>query len=136
MEAAASVIGIVTAGVAIGKRINTIVKAWKNAPQEILALANEVSDLNLVLRTAEEALTERDACPSEADKIISVVQRAKVAFDELDELSARYSRIIGLKNAKKGRFVWIKEKTVVKTLHERVKQIRTEVVSLVAIRTL
>jgi hypothetical protein len=136
MDFGASVIAIVTAGIAVGKRVNVVVKTLKHAPQELLALTNELSDLNLVLDTAKEALGGNDVSISVAERTAAIVSRTESAFAELDELLMQITNVLSSQSSARGRVLWLKEKRKVVALHERIKSIRGDVVSLVSIRTL
>ena len=86
----ASVIAVVGAADTIAKTISEV-KVLRDAPDELLALNNEVSDLTVILRNVESCVTGNDAergtvPPDTLQHMFTLVDRAKSRLLELDRL--------------------------------------------------
>ena len=62
LSIAASIIAVVGAAEGVGKTL-TKIRNIRNAPNEILALINEVSDLRVILNDLEGFITQNTARP-------------------------------------------------------------------------
>ena len=84
----ASIIAVIGAAESVGKAVNRI-RDITNAPDEVLALSNEISDLTVVLKDLEIYVTATDgaAIPLENLEHLSVlVKRAQSRLAQLEQV--------------------------------------------------
>ena len=130
----ASIIAVVGAAETIGKTISKG-KILRNAPDELLALNNEVSDLTVTLRNIEHCLptndTERSAVSQETLQHTStLIERAKHRLIDINQL-------IHYRLLKSGSFEgdfkvfrtrWMREKSEVERHRIALRDIRQNIV--------
>lgn len=93
----ASIIAVIGAAEAVGKILNQI-RDTSNAPDEILALSNDISDLTVVLRSVETYATTADSEVTFLDHLeyISVlVKRAQSKLTQLEQIVHRHLPELG-----------------------------------------
>jgi N-terminal domain on NACHT_NTPase and P-loop NTPases len=105
------------------------VKLLREAPKEIDALANEISDLELVIRAVDTALREREESATSRDGLAIVSKLLNRANEELLELGKiLHEGLIASKSSSEKttyrRFRWPREKERVEMLLKRLLQIR------------
>ena len=84
----ASIIAVIGAAESIGKAVNRI-RDMTNAPDEVLALSNEISDLTVVLKHVETYITAADCAviPLENLQHLSVLaKRAQSRLAQLEQI--------------------------------------------------
>jgi hypothetical protein len=59
--------GAADVGARVSKQLRKIVHRWRNAPSEIYAISNELSDLNVVLRSTGDALESIKTVPASTE---------------------------------------------------------------------
>jgi len=87
LSVAASIIAVVGAARSIGKAISKL-KILSDASGELYALHNEISDIQMVFRSASD-LIEIEGCripPTHAKDLITLSQRAKSKLLEIESL--------------------------------------------------
>lgn len=69
-SATASAVALLGAGVACARTLRTLIKDFRDAPLELIALSNEVNDLNAVLAEIEVAQVDGRSEVSKAQEDI------------------------------------------------------------------
>ena len=85
LSVVASIIALIGAAESIGKTLNRI-RDITNAPNEVLALSNEISDLTVVLKHVETYVTAADCAVISRDNLKHLSILAKRAQSRLDQL--------------------------------------------------
>ena len=91
LSLAASIIAVVTTAESIVKTVSKKIKLLRNAPNELLALNNEIADLAITLRNVSgyisSSSTSRAGLPHDVlQQMVSLVDRAKDRILQLDQL--------------------------------------------------
>ena len=134
LSIAASIIAVIGAAERVRKTL-TKIRNIRNAPSEVLALVNEVSDLRIILGDLEGYIrqnTARPQLPEEQLHHMSILlQRAKDRLLELDRLveyrlltpESRSDRI------RVSRREWAQSKDTVKRFRQSLRDIRFNIVA-------
>lgn len=85
----AGVAGIADVGIKVSRRLHKVASEWKNAPDEILALGREVSDLTVVMHNIQDACRSIQAAPSASPGLVAnlrtTTDRAGKLLNEIDD---------------------------------------------------
>ena len=90
-----SVLTLSQVSLSTAKSLYTLIKEWQHAPQELLQLSNEISDLNLVLSYMERICSEAEnpaadqssaVRPDLSQSLKTVIGQARYQIDKLDSL--------------------------------------------------
>ncbi|KAL8697163.1 MAG: hypothetical protein Q9201_007272 [Fulgogasparrea decipioides] len=85
VSVAASILTVLGAAATAGRALDHL-SSLKHAPDNLIALVNEVSDLRVVLHNVRDAVTERVKTSQECGNISFIVQRATQKLSELNRL--------------------------------------------------
>ena len=137
----ASIIAVLGAAEGVNKTLSKI-KSLRHAPNEVLALINEVSDLRLVLGEVERCVIRDASRPSspieQLQTMSTLVERAKNTLLELDQL-IQYRLLKATSRSaelKVSRREWAAAKPVIERFRQGLRDIRLNIVSqLVVINT-
>ena len=130
----ASIIAVLGAAEGVGKTLKRIKNIY-NAPTEVLALINEISDLRIILSDLQGYITQnttRPQLPSEQLRHMSVLlQRAKDRLLELDQL-VEYQLLKPESRSdhiRVSRREWAKAKETVGRFRQSLRDIRLDIVA-------
>ena len=130
----ASIIAVVGAAEGVTKTLAKI-KSIRNAPDELLALMNEVSDLKLVISDIQNHIViQRAQTPqTELQNISTLVKRAKDKLLELDQL-IQY-RLVKPESdqIKVSRREWLRAKAVIERFRQNLRDIRLNIITQMAV---
>ena len=87
-----SIIAVIGAAETVGKTLNRI-RDMTNAPDEILALSNEISDLTVVLKHVETYATAADRAvtsPEHLEHISVLAKRAQSRLSQLEQIMHKH----------------------------------------------
>ena len=128
----ASVIAVVGAAEGVGKTLNKI-RNFRDAPKELLALINDISDLRIVLGDLESHLTQNAPSIQEeqSEHISTLLNRAKEQLLQLDELvHYRLTRSDSTpQQVKISRQEWAKATSTIKKYRKRLQNTRLNIVA-------
>ncbi|KAK3370534.1 hypothetical protein B0H63DRAFT_317930 [Podospora didyma] len=106
----AGVAGIADVGMRVSRRVQSVAHEWKNAPDQILALGREVSDLAAIMRSVQDACRSVETAPSASTELVAnlrtnVDQAARLLAEidhDIQELASlpkrrRRSRWLGMR---------------------------------------
>ena len=130
MGIAAAAIGILNTGAKASVRLRQTFKTWINAPEELLALHNEVEDLRVVINqisiagTAVEAVSQQDATFTKA--LREQIDKAGVYLESLELLLDDISKI---KKYKK-RYRWVRQEGKVELRKGQFRNVRERIQAL------
>lgn len=125
-----SVVGILDTLARASKHLHEIISAWRNAPDELLALLNEVEDMRVVLdevqhtRKVVEALSEEDA--DFAKNLGSQIAATDRGVHVLEEILCQLSKLGGYRQ----RLKWIRKGGQIENVKVRLRKSREDVQSL------
>ena len=120
-------LAVTETGLKLGLAIGKLIQALQSAPDELLALSNEICDLRLTINGVRQTLTD-SAQPSEWPGVEPLLFQASIRFDEVDKIVSRlgqlgpYGTVWNLHTW--DRFLWQKEKRKVATLQKQLRAIR------------
>ncbi|KAM0234978.1 hypothetical protein ACHAP5_009882 [Fusarium lateritium] len=143
----ASILAVISAAGKASEGALFVIRAWKSAPDEMFAIVNETSDIQLVLQSATEALRElplinSNATPfgeNHAPRLSHLVTRARDVLQELTALfETRLLRIPSEDEANMIKFIrrrWLVERQNVQRLQTEIRSLRTNISALVSAMT-
>jgi hypothetical protein len=80
--------GVADVGIRASSRLRSAITTWKHAPDDILALSREISDVNAILFKTRDACEVLKTAPSVSDSFLAVleqnVEKAGVLLGEID----------------------------------------------------
>ena len=121
-------IAVTETGLKLGFAIGKLIQALQSAPDELLALSNEICDLRLVIDSVRKA-TADSAQPLEWPGVGPLLFQASIRFDEVDKLVKRLGQLGSYGTSWNlstwDRFLWQKEKRKVATLQKQLRGIRS-----------
>ena len=130
----ASIIAVVGAAEGVTKTLAKI-KSIRNAPDELLALINEVSDLKLIISDIQNHIViQRAQIPqTELQNISTLIKRAKDKLLELDQL-IQY-RLVKPESdqIKVSRREWLRAKAVIERFRQDLRDIRLNIITQMAV---
>ena len=130
----ASIIAVVGAAEGITKTLAKF-KSIRNAPDELLALINEVSDLNIILSNVQSYIIHNTQKPQisqeELQNISTLINRAKEKLLELDQL-IQYQLVKPESipdRLKVSRREWLRARGTIEKLRQSLRDIRLNIVT-------
>ena len=130
----ASIIAVVGAAEGVTKTLAKI-KSIRNAPDELLALINEVSDLRIILSDMQNYLTQNTQRPQisqeELQNISTLINRAKKKLLELDQL-IQYRLVKPESNShqiKVFRREWLRAKNTIEKFRQSLRDIKLNIMA-------
>ena len=130
----ASIIAVVGAAEGVTRTLSKI-KSLRKAPDELLALINEVSDLKIILRDVQSYIARNTQRPQisqeELDNISTLVNRAKDKLLELDKpIQYKLVKPESISDQiKVSRREWIKAKNTIEKFQQGLRDIRLNIVT-------
>ena len=132
----ASIIAVIGAVEVVAKTLKKI-SSIRNAPNELLALVNEISDFRIILSDVENHnVKNTESVPQQQLQHMSILlNRAKDQLLQLDELVQ--NRLIKpnstLANVKVSRLNWSKASGTIEEFRKRLKDVRMNLIALLAV---
>ena len=134
----ASIIAVVGAAEGVAKTLGKI-KTIRNAPDELLALINEVSDLKIILSDIQSYVIHNiqrpQISPEELRNISTLINRARDKLLELDQL-IQY-RLIKPDSVsdqiKVSRREWLRARSTIERFRQSLRDIRLNIVTQMVI---
>lgn len=122
----AAVIGVVDVGTRVAVQLLAIRHAWKKAPLEILALSNEVSDLNIVMHYTKGACESAKPASTNPDFIKVLDEHIRSAQLHLSEVTDILYPLLAMKELKR-KTKWLKMKARLMAKRNDLKMVRTRI---------
>lgn len=123
----AGVAGIADVGVRVSRRLQTVAKGWKNAPDEIPALSREVSDLTAVMHSIEDACRSVQIAPSASSGLVttlrSSIERAAGLLHDIDDAVQELASMSKLKQRSK----WLAVRSSLEQKRKRLHDLRVNI---------
>ncbi|KAF4449902.1 Ankyrin repeat-containing protein [Fusarium austroafricanum] len=111
-------------------RLDHVCSRWRNAPQELLELRNEVEDLRVVLDQVMEAKTTIETTSQhDAPLAASLNEQYRKANDQLAALEDIVNALSSIKNYKK-KYKWVRKEGKIETIKMRIRGVRESISSL------
>jgi hypothetical protein len=82
-EYVSAVLGLISFGLGVSNNIYKLIDALQDAPNELLALSNEVTDFQLILDKVKDTLRESER---HDDRIANLLDRCKTTMEDVDAL--------------------------------------------------
>lgn len=120
-------IAVSETGLKLGLAIGKIVQALQSAPDELLALSNEVCDLRLTINGVRQTIAASEI--QEWPGVEPLLFQASIRFDQVDKIVQKlgqlgpYGTIWNLNTW--DRLLWQKEKGKVITLQKQLRAVRS-----------
>ena len=135
-----SIVSVTQTGLEVAQFLTKLIKDIKSAPDELLALSNEVWNLKLVLDDVQEL--ERSSDESSARKLDSVkalVYQAQIKLARLSTMTIQWGRLSpwgdSFNMGRRDRFLWLKEKGRVMKLQSELRELRSNLAVAVGTQT-
>ncbi|MCJ1456758.1 hypothetical protein MMC28_007123 [Mycoblastus sanguinarius] len=124
-----SIIAVTASSLKVAQLLSKLIKELRGAPDELLALSNEVWNLKLVLDDVQEAeRSSNGPTLRKLDAINALVYQAQIKLDELSTMSTRWGRLSqwgdSFSMGRRGRLLWLKEKGRVIKLQSEPRELR------------
>ncbi|KAL8655910.1 MAG: hypothetical protein Q9210_000611 [Variospora velana] len=129
-EVLATILTVTAAGIGVGRLFHALVKSWKDAPVELAALVNEITDVNLVMDMAKEVLNGTQGSKVAVEKIIHLFERANLIFAELSDISSSLNKAVSADNSTRARASWFKNKSKIQLLHRKLREAKVDIMGL------
>ena len=135
-----SIIAVTQTGLSVAQALTKLIQSLRSAPDEFLALSNEVWKLKLVLDDVQE-LESSCNTPSahKLDAVHALVYQIRIKLDTLSTLTAHWGKrsqwgdsfSVGRRN----RFMWLKEKARLIKLQVELRELRSNLSTAVGTKT-
>ena len=131
-----SIVGLAETGVHVAKQVTILVKDLDDAPDQLLALSNELWNLVFVLDGFRELQSETTTSNgSNHPTLPTLLYQARVNLGRLNEMVSRWGRLSNYgdswQSGKRARFLWLKERKSVIQVHLELRELRESMVALV-----
>jgi hypothetical protein len=131
----ACVLGTLEIGTRLTTALNGVLRTWKTAPAEILAIHNEISDLNIVLNYTRNALPSKTQHGENAlrninfrEALLKEVDAAKEILDDIDNSISIFSAMQKIKR----RVYWLKHNGNIEAKKGQLRSIRIRINELLS----
>ena len=140
-EFVSAILGLAAIGASAGNSLYSLVDTIKDAPNEFLALSNEVTDFRLFLSKIEEAWEAGQLSVEEnksGDDIDPMLKRGGETLKEVETLVKEVARQKGKEgqNTRIRRIQWLRRSRKAKKLQEVLRVLRSSLSSLLVAETL
>lgn len=134
----ASLIAVVGAAATAAKQLENLRTTLRDASSALCSLTNEISDLRIVLRACETAVQELYANSSEHDPPTALADVAGL-FEKTTALLEELDKAVGscLKEgsddhgkAKVAKFKWLRQRRHVRTIQEKLRESKQDILVL------
>ena len=130
------IISVAEIGVHVSRKITTLVAELDDAPNELLALSNEIWCLQLVLDGLREFQNDPKGLNALYDQeILTLLCKTQITLGGLNKVATNWGRLSNYgdswKMGKRARFLWLKEKECVIREQLKLRELRANIVSLV-----
>ena len=135
-----SIIAVTQTGLTVAQALTKLIQGLRSAPDELLALSNEVWNLKLVLDDVQELESSHNV-PSahKLDAVHALVYQIRIKLDVLSSLIAQWGRLSQWGDAfsigRRDRFSWLKEKARFIKLQSELRELRSNLSTAVATKT-
>ncbi|KAK0512762.1 hypothetical protein JMJ35_004779 [Cladonia borealis] len=135
-----SIIAVTQTGLSVAQALTKLIQALRSAPDELLALSNEVWNLKLVLDDLQELESSHNA-PSahKLDVVHALVYQIRIKLDTLSSLTVQWGRLSQWGDSfsirRRDRFSWLKEKARFMKLQSELRELRSNLSTAVGTKT-
>ncbi len=135
-----SIIAVTQTGLSVAQALTQLIQGLRSAPDELLALSNEVWNLKLVLDDVQELESSHHA-PSahKVDAVNVLLYQIQIKLDLLSNLTAQWGRLTqwgdSFSIGRKDRFSWLKEKARFIKLQSELRELRSNLSTAVGTKT-
>ena len=131
MAEALGIISLCVEGIFVTKSLVKLINSLQAAPNELLALANEVSNLNFVLQDIRDTFQFRNEVNLRAGNFVPrLLAQASNKLEEVRTILSRWTRLSPHGDSwhigRRERFLWLKDRSHVIELQTSLKAIRAD----------
>ena len=131
MAEALGIISLCVEGISITRSLVKLIHSLQAAPNELLALANEVSNLNFILQDVRDTFQFRSTTNlDKGNSIPRLLSQASSKLEEVRTILSRWTRLSPHGDSwhigRRERFLWLKERSHVIELQSSLKVIRAD----------
>ena len=131
-----------TAG-SVARKLSQIIKNLREAPNEVLALSNELWNLQIILedwRGIQQDLVGRlPESTSKKDVGGALLFQARIKLDELNNLVRQWGKLSQYGDSwnmgRRDRFLWLRDKKHVVHLQGALRELRSNIIAATGIQT-
>lgn len=125
------IIGVFDVGIQASTRLSDVIRTLENAPQEILATHNELSDLTVVLDHARNACQTVQASANQYDIEFAAAlnEQLQKAQGHLNDLETIMNKLLGIRESKK-RLKWLRQNSKATTSKDQLRSVRMKISEL------
>lgn len=110
-------------------RLDHVCSRWRNAPQELLELRNEVEDRVVLDQVMEAKTTIETTSQHDAPLAASLTEQYRKANDQLAALEDIVNALSSIKNYKK-KYKWVRKEGKIEAINIRIRGVRESISSL------
>jgi hypothetical protein len=129
---AASLIAVVGLTTTAAQTMHRLIVSMRQAPDVILALSNELSDLALVLLEVKSVEDSSSLPPESRERLAVLLSRAYQKVDEVEKLAARLSEASSSSFLSVGRLTWRDGKAKAGPLQKDLRIMRSNIAAILA----
>ena len=129
------ILAVCTTSFKVAQALHGLIVRVREAPNELLALSNEVCNRKFVLDSVAKAVRDEERSgASQLSQIGPMLFQARVKLDGLDKLISKWAKMDAWGDSvhigKMDRFFWLREKTKVWELQKQRREIRQGLIVL------
>lgn len=135
-----SIVAVTETGLKVAQLLTNIIKDLRDAPDELLALSNEMWNLKLLLDDVQElerSSDERSA--GKLDAVKALVYQTRIKLDKLSTMTTQWGRLSpwgdSFNMGRRDRFLWLKEKRRVTKLQNELRELRFNLSTAIGTKT-
>ena len=132
-----SIVEVTSISIRVAQKITQIIKEIIDAPEELLALSNEVWNFQYVLDAVRAAQDEADAASLGIDHgstLAPLLFQARVKLDQISNLTKRWGRLSAHGDSwqmgKRARFLWLKDKGKAAESQSNLRELRSQILAV------
>ena len=138
-----SIISIAGTAASVAQKLSQLIKNLAEAPSEVLALSNELWNLQIVLEdwreTQRDLVGRHDEATGRKDVGGALLFQARVKLDELNSLVSQWGKLSQWGDAwnmgRRDRFLWLREKKNIAGLQGALRELRSNIITATGIQT-
>ena len=132
-----SIVAVIGTGVKVATCLTKLVKDLHNAPDDLLALSNEVWNLKLVLHDVQELGKGLEEQEKKASPIKLLVFQISAKLDQLDSMTSSWGKLSPFGDkwsmGRRDRFLWMKERTRIAQMRNELRELRSDLLMAIGI---
>ena len=132
-----SIVTVIDTSGKVATFLTKIVKDLWDAPDELLALSNEVWDVKLVLHDVQELERDTESQEEKASSVRHLVFQISVKLEQLSTLASSWGKLSPFGDkwsmGRRERFLWMKERNRITKIRAELRELRSDLSTAIGI---